>query len=64
MRAGAVRKIVSLGPKVTSFKVGDYVYGQLGWQEYATVKIKDLERLNTESGLSPSVFLGAAGMPG
>lgn len=40
-----------------------FFYTLLGWQEYATVKVQNLNKLNLIPGLSPSVYLGALGMP-
>jgi hypothetical protein len=61
MRAGAVgRVIASQNP---SFKEGDYVFGVLGAQEYATSDGKGLTKIDPNIAPLP-VYLGALGMTG
>ncbi|GAA5932138.1 NADP-dependent oxidoreductase [Sporobolomyces koalae] len=62
MRAGGVGKVV-LAPKGSEFKVGEWVYGTLGWTEYAVVPTKELERISVTKDIQPSWYLGALGMP-
>ncbi|KAL8277260.1 hypothetical protein RQP46_010329 [Phenoliferia psychrophenolica] len=64
MRSGGVGTIAVVGAGVDGFKVGDWVYGQLGWTEFATVPVKDVEKINVSPKVSPSFYLGALGMPG
>ncbi len=61
MRAGGVGVVVeSKSPK---FKPGDHVVGSLGVQSYATLKDKELTRVDKRLAPLP-VFLSALGMPG
>ncbi|GAA6012989.1 hypothetical protein JCM11491_000930 [Sporobolomyces phaffii] len=62
MRAGGVGRVV-LAPNGSKFAVGDWVYGTLGWTEYAIAKVKDLEKIQPTKNVEPSYFLGALGMP-
>lgn len=61
MRAGGVGKV--LESKHPKFKTGDYVYGTMGVQEYATVDGKTLTKVDPSVAPLP-VYLGALGMPG
>jgi NADPH-dependent curcumin reductase CurA len=61
MRAGGAGKVVA--SKHPSFIAGDFAYGTLGIQEYATLQGSDLTKLDT-SKISLPVYLGALGMPG
>ena len=57
----AVGKVVA--SSTGSFSVGDYVTGNLGWQEYATVAGEALR--SVDPGMAPlSAYLGVLGMPG
>ncbi|HEY5757264.1 MAG TPA: NADP-dependent oxidoreductase [Steroidobacter sp.] len=61
MRAGGVGKVVE--SKHPQFKAGDFVYGTLGIQEYATVDGKGLSKV--DPSVAPlQVYLGTLGMPG
>lgn len=61
MRAGGVGEVVA--SKADGFKPGDHVSGTLNVQQYATVKAKDLVRLDL--GLAPLTnYLSVLGMPG
>ncbi len=42
---------------------GDYVTGNLGWQEYATASVADLRRVN-RAAAPLSAYIGVLGMPG
>lgn len=47
----------------SQFAVGDYVLGELGWQEYATASADALRRV--DPAVAPlSAYLGVLGMPG
>ncbi len=61
MLGGAVGEVVeSNNPK---FAVGDFVVGMWGWQEYAILDGKGIQKLNPQ--LAPvSTALGVLGMPG
>lgn len=61
MRAGGVGKVVE--SKYPQFKAGDFVYGGLGIQEYATVDGKGLSKVDPAVAPLP-VYLGTLGMPG
>mgnify|MGYP001358296939 FL=1 len=61
MRAGGVGKVIeSRHPK---FNPGDFVYGTLGVQEYATLDGKGLSKVDPAIAPLP-VYLGTLGMPG
>jgi NADPH-dependent curcumin reductase CurA len=61
MRAGGVGKVVE--SKHPQFKAGDFVYGGLGIQEYATLEGKGLSKVDPSIAPLP-VYLSALGMPG
>lgn len=61
MRAGGVGQVVE--SKHPGFKAGDFVYGTLGIQKYATVDGKGLTKVDPQAAPLP-VYLGALGMPG
>jgi NADPH-dependent curcumin reductase CurA len=60
MRAGGVGKVLE---SKANFSAGDYVYGTLGIQSYATVKAKDLTKIDPTLAPLP-VYLNVLGMPG
>jgi NADPH-dependent curcumin reductase CurA len=61
MRAGGVGKVIE--SKHPQFKAGDFVYGGLGIQEYATVDGKGLSKVDPSVAPLP-VHLSTLGMPG
>jgi NADPH-dependent curcumin reductase len=61
MRAGGVGQVIASNHP--AFKAGEFVYGTLGIQEYATLDGKALTKINTSVASAP-VYLGALGMPG
>jgi len=62
MDSGAVAKV--LESKSKDHKQGDLVTGQFGWREKAVVKGAEANKIQPIDGVSPSVFLGAFGLPG
>src|SRR5690606_37522254 len=46
-----------------NFNVGDWVKGHLGWQQYALLPGRDIEKIEP-GDFPPSMFLGALGSPG
>ena len=66
IQLGDVMRGLTVGEVVEStddeFSAGDLVSGALGWQEYAVVVAKDLQKLPT--GLPIPLFLGPLGMTG
>ena len=58
--AGVGEVIESRSPRLSA---GELVLGFLGWQEEAVLPAKVLQKLSPQ-GISPSAFLGAAGLPG
>ena len=64
---GEVMRAIAAGRVVASndskFAPGDYVSGRLGAQEYASVKSKELVKIDTRLASLP-VYLSALGMPG
>lgn len=61
MRAGGLGKV--LESKHPKFSPGDFVYGSLGIQEYATLDGKGLSKVDPSVAPLP-VYLGTLGMPG
>ncbi|WP_129641725.1 NADP-dependent oxidoreductase [Peristeroidobacter agariperforans] len=61
MRAGGVGKVIE--SKHPKFSAGDFVYGTLGIQEYATLDGKGLSKVDPSVAPLP-VYLGTLGMPG
>lgn len=62
MRAGAIGTVVET--KSEKYKVGDYVSGLLGIQEYALMRETDLQKTMSTPGLSPRLQLGVLGLNG
>lgn len=61
MEAGGVGEVVA--SNAPEFKVGDYVTGRSGWQQYAVMPAKELRKVDPD--LAPiSTSLGVLGMPG
>ena len=58
---GCVGRVV--GSKNGPFKVGDYVYGMLGWREYFVSDGKELVKVDPAMAPAQS-YLGTLGMPG
>ncbi|KAF5342506.1 hypothetical protein D9611_001526 [Ephemerocybe angulata] len=63
MRAGGIGVVVRAGLG-SKFKVGDYVSGAWGMQEYAVVKDKYLEKLDLPAGVEPLDYLNVLGSSG
>jgi hypothetical protein len=62
MSGGAVGEVVESGD--TPLSPGDLVLHDLGWREYAVLDATAVRPVAAQAGLSPSVYLGALGMPG
>ncbi len=58
---GAVGEVVE--SRADGFAPGDLVLHGLGWREHAIVDSASTRRVDPRPGLSPSVYLGALGMP-
>jgi hypothetical protein len=67
-RVGAVLDGSAVGEVVEStvatLSAGDLVLHQAGWREYAVLDAAKVTPVPAPAGLSPSVYLGALGMPG
>ncbi|KAJ2917408.1 hypothetical protein MD484_g3005, partial [Candolleomyces efflorescens] len=63
MRAVGLGVVVQAGPG-SKFKVGDYVSGAWGMQEYAVAKDQHLEKLEVPAGVEPLDYLGVLGSSG
>jgi NADPH-dependent curcumin reductase CurA len=61
MRAGGLGRVAA--SKDAKFAVGDYVYGTLGVQEYATIKASSATKVDPKAAPLP-VYLGTLGVPG
>lgn len=59
---GAIGEVVE--SHVDGFAPGDLVLHGLGWREHAVVEGKSARKVDEIPGLSPSLYLGALGMPG
>lgn len=57
----AVGRVIA--SKTDSIAVGEYVHGNLGWQEFATAPEKELRRVDP-SAAPLSAYIGVLGMPG
>lgn len=62
LEGGAVGEV--LESRVDGWSAGDLVLHMAGWREHALVDAKDARKVDPIPGLSPSVYLGALGMPG
>jgi NADPH-dependent curcumin reductase CurA len=62
MRGGAIGLVVA--SKSSSFPVGTYASGTVGWTEYVVVKDKALEKLDLPNGAVPTDALSVLGMTG
>ena len=62
MRAFAVGRIKE--SRHPEFRVGEYVTGMFGWQDYATVDAKEIQRKVTDTDLPISTSLGILGLNG
>lgn len=66
VRIGDTVRALGVGLIVNShaagFKVGTYVSGLLGWQEYCKVHVSKIERI--PKNINPSLFLGIFGLTG
>ncbi|GAA5934086.1 hypothetical protein JCM3775_002870 [Rhodotorula graminis] len=65
MRAAGVGRVVRLaeGDK-GELAVGDWVVGTLNWTQYAKVPVKEVQKIQVDSTISPTLYLGALGMTG
>jgi NADPH-dependent curcumin reductase CurA len=61
-RGGAVGTVVASG--ADAVPVGSLVLHEAGWRDYALIPAEQAQVLHREEGLSPSLYLGALGMPG
>jgi len=65
---GAVMRALALGrveaSRHSDFKPGEYVTGMFGWQDYAAVEVKVIQRKVTETDLPISTSLGVLGLNG
>jgi hypothetical protein len=62
MRALAVGRVEA--SRHSDFKPGEYVTGMFGWQDYAAVEMKVIQRKVTETDLPISTSLGVLGLNG
>lgn len=68
VRVGAVMRALAVGRVEVShhpdFRPGDFVTGMFGWQDYASVEAKTIQRKVTETDLPISTSLGVLGLNG
>ena len=62
MRAFAVGRVEA--SRHSDFKPGEFVTGMFGWQDYAAVEVKVIQRKITETDLPISTSLGVLGLNG
>ncbi len=62
MRALAVGRVEA--SRHSDFKPGEYVTGMFGWQDYAAIEVKVIQRKVTETDLPISTSLGVLGLNG
>ena len=62
MRSLAVGRVEA--SRHSDFKPGEYVTGMFGWQDYAAVEVKVIQRKVTETDLPISTSLGVLGLNG
>lgn len=64
MRGGTISQIIETGSEVDSakFKKGDWVAATSGWQEYAVLDQKSVEKLEVPEGCVPLDFMSSLGM--
>lgn len=62
MRGAAIGLVTA--SKSSSFPVGTYAYGSVGWTEFAVVKEKALQKLDLPNGAVPTDALSVLGMTG
>ena len=62
MRAFAVGRVEA--SRHSDFKPGEYVTGMFGWQDYAAVEVKVIQRKITKTDLPISTSLGVLGLNG
>lgn len=62
MRAFTVGRVVA--SRNSEFRPGEYVTGMFGWQDYASVAAKSIQRKVTETDLPISTSLGVLGLNG
>ena len=65
---GAVMRALAVGrveaSRHSDFKPGEFVTGMFGWQDYAAVEVKVIQRKITETDLPISTSLGVLGLNG
>lgn len=68
VRVGAVMRALAVGRVEVShhpdFRPGEFVTGMFGWQDYASVEAKAIQRKVTETDLPISTSLGVLGLNG
>lgn len=65
MRGQSIAQVVAVGSGLTSkFKTGDWVVAYSGWQEYAVLGAKELEKVTLPPGGRPTDAMSVLGMTG
>ncbi|KAL4863228.1 hypothetical protein BDV12DRAFT_177797 [Aspergillus spectabilis] len=65
MRGQSIAQVVAVGSDLNSkLKVGDWVTAYSGWQEYAVLGLKEVEKVTIPSGGRPTDALSVLGMTG
>ncbi|KAJ5915540.1 hypothetical protein N7466_011473 [Penicillium verhagenii] len=65
MRGQSIAQIVTVGSSLTStFKTGDWVVAYSGWQEYALMGAKEVEKVSLPAGGRPTDAMSVLGMTG
>ena len=65
MRGQSIAQIITVGSDLTStFKPGDWVVAYSGWQEYAVLGAKEVEKVHLPPGGRPTDAMSVLGMTG
>ncbi|KAJ5082174.1 hypothetical protein N7532_011217 [Penicillium argentinense] len=65
MRGQSIAQVVSVGTDLTStYKKGDWVVAYSGWQEYAVLGAKEVEKVTVPTGGRPTDAMSVLGMTG
>ncbi|KAL4925295.1 NADP-dependent oxidoreductase [Aspergillus undulatus] len=65
MRGPSMAQVISVGSNLAAqFQAGDWVYTWAGWQEYAALGVKELEKIPIPPGGRPTDVLSTLGVTG
>lgn len=61
MEGGGIGEVYRIGSGVTGLKKGDVVRGMVKWEKWTIIEEKQLTKLDKDSGVGISHYLGALG---